>query len=227
MLIRPLSIFPPFFSNKKNTHKHQASHTKEPANWALVESASIVYSAGFFITVCPDAIAAVSAHCAESGKIYAMNLSAPFISQVPPFKATLMATMPAIDVLFGNETEARAFAESEGWGTDDIATIAAKIAAFPKTNGSRGRTVVITQGADPTVVAHEGRVLTVPVTRLAPEKLVDTNGAGDAFVGGYLSQLVAGKGPLECCRAGNFAAHFIIQRSGVTLPAEPPAFEWA
>ena len=72
----------------------QASHTKEPSNWALVEDAAIVYSAGFFITVCPEAIAAVSEHCAQNGKVYAMNLSAPFISQVPPFKATLMATMP-------------------------------------------------------------------------------------------------------------------------------------
>jgi adenosine kinase len=205
----------------------QASHAKEPANWALVEDAAIVYSAGFFITVCPDAIAAVSEHCAKHNKVYAMNLSAPFISQVPPFKATLMATMPHIDVLFGNETEARAFAESEGWETPCLAAIAAKIAALPKANGTRGRTVVITQGADPTIVATEGRILTVPVTALAPEKLVDTNGAGDAFVGGFLSQLAAGKGPLECCRAGNFAAHFIIQRSGVTLPAEAPEFAWA
>ena len=214
----PLSVPHSFF---------QASHAKEPANWALVEDASIIYSAGFFITVSPDAIAAAAEHCSSNNKIYAMNLSAPFISQVPPFKATLMATMPHIDVLFGNETEARAFAESEGWETECLATIAAKIAAFPKANGTRGRTVVITQGADPTVVASEGRILSVPVTRLAPEKLVDTNGAGDAFVGGFLSQLAAGKGPLECCRAGNFAAHFIIQRSGVTLPAEAPAFEWA
>ena len=29
------------------------------------------------------------------------------------------------------------------------------------------------------------------VTRIPKEKLVDTNGAGDAFVGGFLSQLVS------------------------------------
>ena len=34
--------------------------------------------------------------------------------QVPPFKATLMESMPFIDFLFGNETEAAAFAASEG-----------------------------------------------------------------------------------------------------------------
>ena len=65
-----------------------------------------------------------------------------------------------------------------------------------------------------------------PVIELAPDKLVDTNGAGDAFVGGFLSQLVAGKGIPECVRAANFAAHLIIQQSGVTLPDTPAGFDW-
>ena len=47
--------------------------------------------------------------------------------QVPPFKKTLMDAMPYIDFLFGNETEARAFAESEGWTTTDVAEIALKV----------------------------------------------------------------------------------------------------
>ncbi len=47
--------------------------------------------------------------------------------QVPPFKKTLMEAMPYIDFLFGNETEARAFAESEGWTTTDVAEIALKV----------------------------------------------------------------------------------------------------
>ena len=71
------------------------------------------------------------------------------------------------------------------------------------------------------------QVLQFPVITLPKEKLVDTNGAGDAFVGGFLSQLVAGKGLSECCRAGNFAAHIVIQRSGVTLPEKPEGFSWA
>ena len=52
------------------------------------------------------------------------------------------------------------------------------------------------------------------------ELLVDTNGAGDAFVGGFLSQLVLDKPIAECVRAGHFAARTIIQRSGCTFPKE-------
>ena len=49
--------------------------------------------------------------------------------QVPPFKKTLLDAMPYIDFLFGNETEARAFAASEGWETQDIPEIALKVPA--------------------------------------------------------------------------------------------------
>ena len=50
--------------------------------------------------------------------------------QVPPFKKTLMDAMPYVDFLFGNETEARAFAESEGWTTTDVAEIALKVGSL-------------------------------------------------------------------------------------------------
>jgi adenosine kinase len=97
---------------------------------------------------------------------------------------------------------------------------------MPKINGGRARTVVITQGADPTIVAVNGKVQRFPALVVPKEKLVDTNGAGDAFVGGFLSQLVCGKELAECVRAGNYCASTIIQRSGCTFP-DKPEFLWA
>jgi adenosine kinase len=55
------------------------------------------------------------------------NISAPFICAVPPFKATLNKAIAMADFLFGNETEAAAFADSEGWETTDVSEIALKI----------------------------------------------------------------------------------------------------
>ncbi len=49
------------------------------------------------------------------------------MAQVPPFKQTLLDAMPYVDFLFGNETEARTFAKTEGWETEDIPTIALKV----------------------------------------------------------------------------------------------------
>ena len=65
-----------------------------------------------------------------------------------------------------------------------------------------------------------------PVIFLPKQQLVDTNGAGDAFVGGFISQLAVGKDIAECCRAGNYAANVVIQRSGCTYPPKPD-FVWA
>ncbi len=197
------------------------------ANWGVVEAARFYYISAFFMTHSAAVIQRVAAHSAAAHKCFAMNLAAPFICQVPPFKAALTAALPYVDLLVGNESEAAAFAASEGWPAElSVAAIAARIAALPKASGHRGRTVVITQGAGATVVAADGGVTQHPVIPLAKEQLVDTNGAGDAFVGGLLSQLVAGKSLAEACRAGNYAAHTIIQRSGCTFPPTPD-FTWA
>ncbi|KAF4380164.1 hypothetical protein F8388_023340 [Cannabis sativa] len=71
---------------------------------------------------------------------------------------------------------------------------------------------------------EDGKVKLFPVILLPKEKLVDTNGAGDAFVGGFLSQLVKEKPIEDCVKAGCYAANVIIQRSGCTYP-EKPDFE--
>ena len=52
---------------------------------------------------------------------------------------------------------------------------------------------------------------------LPKDQLVDTNGAGDAFVGGFLAQLVLGKDVAKAVDAGHYAARHIIQVSGTTL----------
>lgn len=69
----------------------QVDHVKQPENWALVEAARVIYSAGFFITVSPESILLVAKHCAANNKVYCMNLSAPFISQVRSASSLLSA----------------------------------------------------------------------------------------------------------------------------------------
>jgi len=201
-------------------NNYKIDHVKQPEIWSVVEAAKFYYISGFFITVSPDTILEVAKHASGAGKTFCMNLSAPFIMQVPPFKAALTEAMPYVDFLFGNETEATTFAESEGWETRDVEEIAKLASQLPK-EGGRPRMVVFTQGADATIVACKGEATQHAVIPLAKEDLVDTNGAGDAFVGGFLSQLVLGKEVSDCCKAGNYCANLIIQRSGCTYPDKP------
>ena len=123
----------------------------------------------------------------------------------------------ARDFVFANESEAAEYGKARGWG-EDVAEVAKKLSKEPKVNGKRPRTVVFTQGSKCTIVAKEGKVTKYDVTPLGPDLLVDTNGAGDAFVGGFLAMLTKGADIAKCVDAGHWAASVIIQRSGCTFP---------
>ncbi|CAL1399278.1 unnamed protein product [Linum trigynum] len=209
-------------ANLSAANCYKSDHLRKQANWALVEKAKYFYIAGFFLTVSPDSIQLVAEYAAATNKVFTMNLSAPFICEF--FRDAQEKVLPYVDFVFGNETEARTFSRVHGWETKNVKEIAIKISQWPKASGTYKRITVITQGEDPVVVAEDGNVRTFPVTPLPKEKLVDTNGAGDAFVGGFMSQLVQKKPIEECVRAGCYASNVVIQRSGCTYP-EKPDFE--
>lgn len=192
------------------------SHLEDSKNWKVVESAKAVYSAGFFLTVSVDSMLKVGKYCAASNRTYCLNLSAPFLIQF--FKDQMMSVMPFADIVFGNETEAATFAETFNLGTTDVKKIALAISMLPKENGSKGRLVIITQGSDPVICVENGQVLEFAADKLSADKIVDTNGAGDAFVGGFLAQYVQGRALPVAVRCGIWAATHNIQRSGCTLP---------
>jgi len=207
-------------ANLSAANNYKASHCQESSNWAVVSGAKIIYSAGFFATVSPEAIDLASKEVAKNGAIYCMNLSAPFLMQVPPFKAVFVKTIPYVDFLFGNETEARTWAETEGWDTQDVAFIATRLSLIPSAKGKQ-RYVVITQGADSTCIAYNGHTTEYPILKLDKSKIVDTNGAGDAYVGGFLAGLAKGKEIKACHEAGAYSASIIIQQSGCVCPGKP------
>ncbi|XP_071538157.1 uncharacterized protein Adk2 isoform X2 [Panulirus ornatus] len=202
-------------ANLAAANNFSKSHLEIPENRALMEKAKFYYISGFFLTVSPESILMVGQHACENDKLFSMNLSAPFLSEF--FKEPMMQAFPYIDILFGNETEAAKFSEVQGFGTTDIKEIARKTAALPKKNSNRERFVVFTQGADNVILAKGGKITEFPVIKLSEEKLIDTNGAGDSFVGGFLSQLVQEKSIEACIKCGIWAATEIIQRPGCSF----------
>jgi len=193
-------------------------HLDKPENTEFMEKAKFYYISGFFLTVSPESILAVAQHAAAKNKSFMMNLSAPFISQF--FTDRLNSVLPYIDILFGNESEAAAFSEVQKFGLTDVTEIAKKIVTLPKENKDRSRIVVFTQGEGEVIVAQESGVQTFPVQTLSKEKIADTNGAGDAFVGGFLAQLVQEKSIDACVRCGIWTATEVIQQQGCAFPKE-------
>jgi adenosine kinase len=191
-------------------------HLEVASNKALMEQAKYYYIAGFPLTVSPESMLLVAEHACANNKLFCMNLSAPFLVSV--FKEPMMKVLPYVDILFGNESEAAEFSKVHEFGTESIPEIAVRLSALEKANKARSRMVVITQGHDHIVVAQDGKTKTYPVPTLNKEQLVDTNGAGDAFVGGFLAQLISGKSTDECVRCGIWAAQVIIGQSGCSYP---------
>jgi hypothetical protein len=111
---------------------------------------------------------------------------------------------------------------------DDAKEVAQKAAALPKVNGKRDRMVIITQGSKSTVVAYKGEVKEFAVPAVPAEEIVDLNGAGDSFVGGFLAKFTQNKslvrvpisiGSLVACFAFVAGPHSLV-RASVGVP--PP-----
>lgn len=187
--------------------------------WDDIQQAQYFYSAGFFLTTegGPKTLEKIGQHCVEKNKTYVTNLSAPFISMF--FKDQLTMSLSYSDVVFCNESEASTWAEHFGFKDikDDLKQVAQKLAAF-ESKRDRSRLVVITQGCDPTIICQDGNIQEFKIEKLKDEEIVDTNGAGDAFVAGFLCGLVYGKELSESVKYGNFVASTIIKMPGCTFP---------
>lgn len=178
-----------------------------------IESAKHFYLEGYFLTHGTDTAVELAKKATAAGKVFVLNFSAPFIPQF--FSANLDQILPYCDIIIGNETEAEAWASAKGLAeTKDLKAVGKAIAGLPKSNPARPRTVVLTHGAEATVVVTSDKPdspSVFPVHALKPEQIVDTNAAGDAFAGGFLGALVAGKSTEEAVAAGQKLAALVIQ----------------
>jgi len=59
----------------------------------------------------------------------------------------------------------------------------------------------------------------IPVHALAEDDIVDTNGAGDAFAGGFMGALISGKTPEEAVEVGHKMGSMCVQLTG-------PQYKW-
>ncbi|WVQ83914.1 hypothetical protein IAT38_006058 [Cryptococcus sp. DSM 104549] len=204
------------------------SHLAKPEIAALIAGAKYFYIEGYFLTHGIESALEVAKGASSRGKTVVLNLSAPFIPQF--FKVQLEELLPHVDILIGNESEATAYAEAAGMGETPIPQIASALAAMPKSNASRPRLVVITQGADSTLVASSSasssagnlkptdeNPKTYPVPKLSSEQIVDTNGAGDMFAGGFLGALAAGKDLDAAIEVGHKLGQMCVGLDGPTL----------
>jgi len=74
--------------------------------------------------------------------------------------------------------------------------------------------VIVTMGDEGSTMSVADSTYKIPAC--APEKMVDPTGAGDAFMGGFLSEYVYGENYLRCACVGSALASLVMEGVGPT-----------
>jgi sugar/nucleoside kinase (ribokinase family) len=182
------------------------SLTEADVDPALVAAAAVTYLEGYLFDP-PEAQAAfrkaaTAAHAA--GRRVALSLSDAFC--VNRHRAAFLDLVANhVDILFANETEITALYERNSF--EEAAEAARKDVALAALTRSEAGSVIV-HGDDTVIVQAE------------PTTVVDTTGAGDAYVAGFLAGLTAGH-PLNLCgRRASIAAAEIISHYGARPEAD-------
>jgi len=160
------------------------------------------------------AVRDVLAIAAEAGVPTLLDLDVPPRDAVPGLgdAATLEAVLRAARILKPAKEAALALVPEAG---DDALRIAV---ALRERYGSEA--VVVTDGAAGCAIAADGVALRVPAYRV--ERVLDSTGAGDAFLGGLLVALAAGLGWEDAGRLGNACGAACVEKLGA-FPDDPAA----
>ncbi|XHH07830.1 MAG: carbohydrate kinase family protein [Candidatus Bathyarchaeia archaeon] len=78
--------------------------------------------------------------------------------------------------------------------------------------------VIVTNGAKGSILSVEGAQYNVPACK--SNVLVDPTGAGDVFIGGFLTEYLKGKESLWCASVGSAAASMVVEGIGSTYFGE-------
>lgn len=139
---------------------------------------------------------AVAAHAVSAGL--------PLIVNAAPIGAVSDEAIAAASVLVVNETEAADLVARASLETDEPGTASALRDRF-------GTAVVVTLGAAGAAVADDNGAWTQPAPK--PDRVVDTTGAGDGFVGVLAASICAGFDLRESVlRAVTAASHAVTKR---------------
>ncbi len=197
--------------------KPEGSHSTQKQR--IERLGTIFYVEGFFIPekmhICRYLY---ENYCQDSSNLLITNLNAPYIVQNYTKDVQYMAG--CADILFGNRDEFEELASILGLKSiEDLITNF--LTEYSK--GNRKKAIIITDGSNP-VLIYEGNknseiqsdFYNVPEVNSAD--IVDTTGAGDSFVAGFIFAFLQKKTILECVSFGCEISSRVIKVVGCNLP---------
>lgn len=172
---------------------------------------------GYFLQEKFDICQELCQDFSNNGKFIILTFGAVFMVQVHRQKIQEIANYA--NMIVANMDELREFANTRGDDYKDILEKAAKILV------KKDRLFVVTNGSKEALIYRfdYNKGISDFIVQSFPnlvknEDIVDLNGAGDAFLGGFLSEYMKGSELHNCGRKGNDIASIILKNVGCTFP---------
>jgi adenosine kinase len=194
-------------------------------NLDTLKNVDLIYSELFILKHKRDMVFDLAGLMLDTKKLFGFNL--PSFYFIETFLNDIISLIEYADFVFSNAAEALFFSQlAFSANIDNLADICELICKkIKKKNQQKRRVVVITNGPNPAYYCQydfvEEKITgkgVVNVDFVAEEDIVDANGAGDAFAGGFMSQYIKGNDLEQCMEAGHWAAGKIIQVRGCQIP---------
>lgn len=177
----------------------------------------VVYIEGFFLTersqVCRSIVQQISQP--NSNITLAVNLSAPYIVENNINDVNYLVGQA--DIVFGNKDEFEILARC-----NQINTVIELICSMNENLEGRNKIIVITDGNQPieiyTLICNEPfKWETLDVRMVKQQDVVDTTGAGDAFVAGFFHAFLRHEPIKDCANFGMEVAVKKLKNVGAHL----------
>lgn len=178
-----------------------------------INEADYLYITGFFYSVSPESVKRVIEYMNHERSKLIFNLSATFVPDMIT-EEDFDLIMKNCDILIGNSDEFLHLSKKIK-GTEQVEDFTLNVSRkYPEL------TIIITQGSEPIKVIKSTETDFISVPPIPSELIVDTNGAGDAFVGGILASFQKGNPSItKAIEMGTFMASCVIKQSGINPPS--------
>jgi adenosine kinase len=156
----------------------------------------------------------------ERKKPIVFTLSAVFVIEL--YYDSILEVAKFSDIIFCNKEEAECFSRKDK--NTDLEEISLEMHRL--LDSKKDRIIIITCGEDPvfaSIYSAENKKVDFYInapSKIPNEEIIDTNGCGDSFVGGFLAKFIQNESIEECLKAGNWASSVIIRNIGCSFPEE-------